>query len=209
VAKKQKYYVVWQGIKPGIYLTWDDCQKQIKNVPSAKFKAFDTMAEAEYAFSSGHLPTATKKSASTGKKQGRDAIVHNSISVDAACSGNPGAMEYQGVETITGKKIFHQGPFPGGTNNIGEFLALVHALAYLKKQAKPETIIYSDSEIAIGWVRKGKSATKMVQNRENAPLFELISRAESWLAENKIGNKIIKWDTHSWGENPADFGRKK
>ncbi len=201
--------MVWQGIKPGIYLTWDDCQKQIKNVPSAKFKAFDTMAEAEYAFSSGHLPTATKKSASTGKKQGRDAIVHNSISVDAACSGNPGAMEYQGVETITGKKIFHQGPFPGGTNNIGEFLALVHALAYLKKQAKPETIIYSDSEIAIGWVRKGKSATKMVQNRENAPLFELISRAESWLAENKIGNKIIKWDTHSWGENPADFGRKK
>jgi ribonuclease HI len=209
VAKKQKYYVVWQGIKPGIYLTWDDCQKQIKNVPSAKFKAFDTMAEAEYAFSSGHLPTATKKSASTGKKQGRDAIVHNSISVDAACSGNPGAMEYQGVETITGKKIFHQGPFPGGTNNIGEFLALVHALAYLKKQAKPETIIYSDSEIAIGWVRKGRSATKMTQNKENAPLFELISRAESWLAENKIENKIIKWDTHSWGENPADFGRKK
>ena len=94
--------MVWQGIKPGIYLSWDDSQKQIKNVPSAKFKAFDTMAEAEYAFSSGHQPTAIKKSASTGKKQGRDAIVHNSISVDAACSGNHGAMEYQGVENFNG-----------------------------------------------------------------------------------------------------------
>lgn len=201
--------MVWQGIKPGIYLSWDDCQKQIKNVPSAKFKAFETRIEAEHAFSAGHQHTTVKKTASIKKKQSTDAIVHNSISVDAACSGNPGVMEYQGVETITGKKLFLQGPFPGGTNNIGEFLALVHALAYLKKLGKRDTVIYSDSEIAIGWVRKGKSATKMVQNRENAPLFELIRRAETWLAENKIENKIIKWDTHSWGENPADFGRKK
>lgn len=209
MAKKQKYYVVWQGIKPGIYLTWDDCQKQIKNVPSAKFKSFDTRAEAEFAFSSGHHPTPVKKAGTAVKKQGKDAIIHNSIAVDAACSGNPGVMEYQGVETISGKKLFHQGPFPGGTNNIGEFLALVHALAYLKKQEKNKTVIYSDSEIAIGWVKKGRAATKMTQNKENAPLFELIRRAESWLTENKIENSIIKWDTHSWGENPADFGRKK
>lgn len=208
MAKKQKYYVVWQGITPGIYLSWDDCQRQIKNVPSAKYKAFDSRAEAEFAFSSGHSATSTKPTTAIGKKQSRDAIIPNSIAVDAACSGNPGVMEYQGVETITGKQLFHQGPFPGGTNNIGEFLALVHALAYLKKQEKKQTVIYSDSEIAIGWVRKGRSATKMQENKENAPLFELIKRAEFWLAENKIENRIIKWDTHSWGENPADFGRK-
>ena len=44
--------------------------------------------------------------------------------VDAACSGNPGPMEYRGIDLATGAEIFHFGPVHG-TNNIGEFLAIV------------------------------------------------------------------------------------
>ena len=130
-----------------------------------------------------------------------------SIAVDAASSGNPGRMEYQGVDTQTGKLLFHQGPFAQGTNNVGEFLALVHGLAYLKKEGS-DRAIYSDSRIAIGWVRKKKCGTKLAPHSSNKILFELIARAESWLRSNTYSTSILKWETKAWGEIPADFGRK-
>jgi ribonuclease HI len=116
-------------------------------------------------------------------------------------------MEYRGVYTKTGKELFKQGPFQQGTNNIGEFLALVHGLAFLQ-QKKSNLPIYSDSKIAIGWVRKKKCNTKLKQNAKNKKLFELIGRAEDWLKKNTYPNKILKWETKDWGEIPADFGRK-
>ena len=130
-----------------------------------------------------------------------------SIAVDAASSGNPGRMEYQGVDTQTGKLLFHQGPFAQGTNNVGEFLALVHGLAYLKKEGS-DRLLYTDSRIAMGWVRKKKCGTKLVPHSSNKILFELISRAESWLKTNTYSTTIVKWETKAWGEIPADFGRK-
>jgi len=127
--------------------------------------------------------------------------------VDAACSGNPGKMEYRGVCVATGEEIFHFGPLEGGTNNIGEFLGIVHALALLKQQNNAIPV-YSDSTNAIKWVKKKKCNTKLKPTNENKYLFELISRAEKWLTENDYPNPIIKWETDKWGEIPADFGRK-
>ena len=108
---------------------------------------------------------------------------------------------------ISDINLFHVGPFPEGTVNIGEFLAIVHALALLKPK-RPDQTIYSDSRIGIGWVRKGKCKTKLTQTTTNKELFAIVRRAEKWLAENKITNPILKWETKSWGEIPADFGRK-
>ena len=130
-----------------------------------------------------------------------------SLSVDAACSGNPGLMEYRGVYTKTGEEIFRQGPFKDGTNNVGEFLALVHGLAFMKQKNSPLPI-YTDSKTAIAWVKTKKAKTKLEKNDTNAILFDLISRAEKWLAENKYSTQILKWETEVWGEIPADFGRK-
>ena len=130
-----------------------------------------------------------------------------SLSVDAACSGNPGIMEYRGVYSKTGEEIFHQGPFKYGTNNIGEFLALVHGLAFLKQKNSPLPI-YTDSKTAIAWVRLKKAKTKLEKKESNAVLFELVARAEIWLQNNKFTTPIIKWETSVWGEIPADFGRK-
>mgnify|MGYP000392105859 CR=1 FL=1 len=132
---------------------------------------------------------------------------YHSISVDAASSGNPGVMEYQGVDTKSKKKLFKQGPFPEGTNNIGEFLALVHGLAYLKER-KSDRIIYTDSRTAMSWVRKENCNTKLKETAKNKALFDLIRRAIDWLKKNSYQTPIVKWETKAWGEIPADFGRK-
>lgn len=215
MAKKQKYYVVWQGHEPGVYASWGICQVQIKNFPDAKYKAFPNREAAEDAYLEGYhnyigkgatktkkaKPTIDTLSASTRAK-----IVWDSISVDAACSGNPGIMEYQGVNTKTEERLFHQ-KFQLGTNNIGEFLAIVHALAGFQKTGAT-TPIYTDSKIAMGWVKKKKCNTKLKHAASTKQLHEIIARAEKWLKSNVYSNKILKWDTKNWGEIPADFGRK-
>ena len=134
-------------------------------------------------------------------------VIHEAIAVDAACSGNPGAMEYRGVYLADGKEIFHYGPVHG-TNNIGEFLALVHGLALLKQKGLDTMPIYSDSVNAQLWVRKHHCKTTLVRNDETEKLYQMIERAEAWLRNNTYRNPIIKWQTDKWGEIPADFGRK-
>ena len=206
---KQKFYVVWEGHNPGIYKSWDECQKQVAGFPQAKYKSFESATEAEKAFQ-GNYWKYVQSAKKPGPKQrvSRSAIIQESVAVDAACSGNPGDMEYRGVWVADGRQLFHVGPLKDGTNNIGEFLALVHALAMLKTQNKPSLTIYSDSKIAQGWVKKGKCNTKLEKTGRNDEIFNLIDRAEKWLAVNKITNPIIKWETEDWGEIPADFGRK-
>ena len=211
MAKKPKYYVVWDGHNPGIYDNWKACQQQVKNYPNAKYKSYPSRAAAEQAYHSGP-DTAIKK---PGKQRPTSIILPeelpidwSSISVDAACSGNPGVLEYRGVLTKDGTEIFRMGPFKDGTNNVGEFLALVHALAMLKKQGDTATMIYSDSRIAIGWVKRKKAKTTLKKSAMNARWIGLISRAEQWLKANSYATKIEKWNTKEWGEIPADFGRK-
>ncbi len=41
MAKKQKYYVVWQGKKPGIYSDWDECKEQVVGVQGAQYKRLE------------------------------------------------------------------------------------------------------------------------------------------------------------------------
>ena len=127
--------------------------------------------------------------------------------VDAACSGNPGPMEYQGIDLQTGARIFHFGPLHG-TNNIGEFLAIVHALALMEKQGIQNKVLSSDSYNAILWVQKKQCKTKLERNAQTEHLHQLIGRAEQWLHTHTVHAPILKWDTKRWGEIPADFGRK-
>lgn len=209
--KKQKYYVVWFGNPTGIFESWDKCKKAITGITGAQYKSFPTMAEAKKAFASQYKDYAgkglKKKTLSAAEKASYGEPNLFSIAVDAASSGNPGIMEYRGVDTQTHKQLFHQGPFQQGTNNIGEFLALVHGLAYLKKN-NSDRILYTDSKIAMGWVKAKQCRTKLNQNSKNKTLFELIQRAEHWLKTNSYTTTIVKWETKAWGEIPADFGRK-
>ncbi len=209
--KKEKFYVVWQGKKPGIYLSWKDCKAMIDGYAGAQYKSFPTFAQAKAAYNKDYADvkgtSKKKKTLTPAEKATYGEPNLYSISVDAASSGNPGIMEYRGVDTQTKKQLFHQGPFKQGTNNIGEFLALVHGLAYLKKIGS-DRIIYSDSRIAIGWVKKKTCNTKLKENAKNKPVYDLIRRAEVWLKNNTYTTVIAKWETKAWGEIPADFGRK-
>jgi len=205
MTSKNKYYVVWKGNQPGIYNSWDECQMQIKGFKGAVYKAFENLTEAQTAFQNQPI---FKKATKENKVKEHSQIIWESISVDAACSGNPGLMEYRGVNTKTKEQIFHQGPFPIGTNNIGEFLAIVHALALCQKKGLDRLVIYTDSKTAMSWLKNKKVKTNLEQNHATEILFNLIRRAELWLQSNSFRNPIIKWETDTWGEIPADFGRK-
>lgn len=213
--KKEKFYVVWTGVTPGIYTSWTDCQLQVKGYEKARYKSFDTREEAEKAFAASpydyikcNAPTGGKHTGHTPKADAPlpAGVLENSLAVDAACSGNPGAMEYRGVHVASRQQIFHYGPVYG-TNNIGEFLAIVHGLALLKQKGL-DMPIYSDSVNAINWVKQQKCKTKLPRDSRTEELFQLIERAEKWLRENDYSTPILKWETRLWGEIPADFGRK-
>jgi len=205
---KKKYYVVWKGRKTGIFTAWAECEAQVKGFVGAEYKAFGSLKEAETAFQSKY-EAYKGKSSSLGKwKTAEVKPVFSSICVDAAVSGSPGKMEYRGVFLDSGEEFFRIGPFPDGTNNVGEFLAIVHALTWLVKHDKYMTV-YSDSQTAISWVYTGKCKTMLKHTGKNAPVFMLVKGAENWLAENGLRDDAVqKWKTDLWGEIPADFGRK-
>lgn len=208
---KSKFYVVWIGKNPGVYNRWEECKKQVEGEKGARYKSYSTHEEAVEAFRNPP-PAPVRKNANpenrkTLSKVSNSSPVWESISVDAACSGNPGKVEYQGINTATGKVLFRQGPFEDGTNNIGEFLAIVHALSAMKREGS-SLPIYSDSLTARKWVRDKVVKTKLHPTERNKVLFDLIERAVKWLMENDYPNKILTWDTAHWGEIPADFGRK-
>ncbi|QJW89306.1 ribonuclease H [Spirosoma taeanense] len=208
--KKPKFYVVWRGRETGVFDSWDECQKQTAGFDGALFKSFDTKPAALKAFKEKphlHIGT-TPKAATQGKVPGLvGSPIEDSLVVDAAWNTATGDMEYQGIYLATRQKVFLKGPYPDGTNNIGEFLAIVHALALLHQKGS-NIPIYSDSRTAIGWVVKKKANTKLEETPRNAELFDLIDRAETWLRTHVYANPILKWETSVWGENPADFGRK-
>lgn len=193
---KNKFYVVWNGRKTGIFTTWSECEKQVKGYPGARFKSFSTKEEAEAAYKGEEV-----------RRLNDDEIDWNSISVDVGTHGNPGKIEYKGVDTKTGEVLFSHEGIEMGTNNMGEFLAIVHALAYLKKLGSNKTI-YSDSMIAIKWVKQKKANATLARTEETDYIWSLIDRAERWLQQNEYENKILKWNTEKWGEIKADYGRK-
>jgi len=209
---KKKFYVVWNGRKKGIYTSWNVCKKQVDGFDAAQYKSFTSLNEAEIAFSKKYEnykgKNTSKPTLSASEKSAIGSPNLESISVDAACSGNPGKMEYRGVLTHNKKQLFLKGPYPNGTNNIGEFLALVHGIALLKSKNKESIPIYSDSRTAMSWVKQKKCKTNLHFDESNKDLLNLIKRAENWLKENSFKNPILKWETKAWGEIPADFGRK-
>jgi len=212
MAKKPKFYVVWKGRKTGVFTTWDDCKVQTNGFDGAVFKSFETRELAEEAFnnSSTKYVGTQKKVIPKLPKEELERIgksIEDAIAVDGAWDNTTGLVEYQGVYIKTGEVLFHVGPLEDGTINMVEFLAIVHALA-LSKQWHWKVPIYSDSKIALGWIKEKKSSSHHLPSEKNKKLFEMLARAKKWLHNNTYENVLLKWETKAWGENPADFGRK-
>lgn len=215
MTRNQKFYVVWKGRHTGIFKTWEEASAQVSGFPGAQYKAFSTRAEAENALRAGHQAREIRAGAKTSSadrwKQlrllGVEPPILPSYCADAASSSNPGVMEYRAADTETGKILFERGPFPEGTNNIGEFLGLVETLMLLRKR-KETSPIYSDSRTALAWVAAKQCKTHLIPNERNAELFDRIAQAERWLHRHTYSNPVLKWRTADWGEIPADYGRK-
>ncbi|WP_176397799.1 ribonuclease H1 domain-containing protein [Bacillus cereus] len=196
---KRKLYVVFEGKKPGIYQTWDECKEQVEGIKGSKFKSYSTEEQAneEYEKYIGHNELSPED-------------IARSISSDASCSGVPGILEYRVVETINENVIFSSPTYPLGTNNIGEFLALVKAMQYLSERDECSRIIFVDSVTAISWVKKKKVKTNLEKTDKTEELYSEILNAEEWLGTINIEDfKLVKWETHIYGEIKADFGRKR
>ena len=217
-----KYYVVFKGHNPGVYDNWEEVKEQTTGFPGALFKGYATSEEATEAYRnlSGHedktelyrLISSVKPSTSQTNPDLKFPIDNPQIdsdawAVDASCLGNPGKMEYRGVDLKTGKVIFQIGPFEDATNNIGEYLALVHAMALMAKKGEYHNI-YTDSVTALSWYRRHKVNSKLKPTPRNGKVFELLARASVWVNTHQFPAKVMKWDTDKWGEIPADFGRK-
>lgn len=210
MAKKQKYYVVWAGHKPGVYDDWGKCQEQLKGYENSKYKSFLTLEQAQSAFKDipeNYIGKDVKPSTTILNNSDIGVPIWDSLSVDASCLGNPGILEYRCVSTKTKQVIFNRGPYEQATQNIGEFLALVLALIYVQ-QNNLNLPIYSDSKTAIAWVRNKRAKTQLQRTPKNEILFQNLDKAVEWLQFNTITTPILKWQTESWGEIPADYGRK-
>ena len=217
---KRKFYVVWVGREPGIYEEWSDCHEQINGFPGARYKAFDSQTAATIAFrgdpddQASIIEAIAAHRAEITKVESRSNLFDipeinlDAIAVDGACSGVPGPMEYRGVDVKSGIELFHVGPLDDGTNNVAEYLALIHALAYLYQKGDRTTPVYSDSKIARGWVKNHGHRSKLERTPRNGLIFELLDRADNWIRTHQTENPILRWDTKAWGEIPADFGRK-
>ncbi len=210
-GKKKKFYTVWRGNETGVFESWKDCQKAIDGYGGAIYKSFPTEDQAWTAYD-GNYADYIGKDKRQSRLSARELAaigkpIPDSLSVDAACNSKTGLMEYRGVDTRSGAVFFKMGPFEKGSNNIGEFLAIVHALAWCK-QHNYTWPIYTDSQTALAWVRNKKARTKVSPSAVNKKLFDLIKRAEIWLQNNTWQNKLLKWETEAWGEIPADYGRK-
>lgn len=214
MSKGPKTYIVWSGRRPGVYDTWAEAREQVIGVRGARFKSFVdiTAAEAEKLFRSGAERATPAKPSTQSTPADREAvkasIAPDAIAVDASTSGNPGPTEYHGVYVETGDEVFRSRVYPVGTNNIGEFLALVHALAW-QEQTGYRVPVYSDSRNAINWVRQKQCRSKLPRTAATELLYSHVDRALAWLATHDLsGYDIRKWPTEVLGEIPADYGRK-
>lgn len=214
-----KYYVVFKGHNPGVYDNWEEVKEQTAGFPGAEFKGYSSSEEASEAYRNytGMEDKSelfrlisnpnVRAAGSLSGWQNNPEIDSDAWAVDASCLGNPGKMEYRGVDLKTGEVIFRVGPFDDATNNVGEYLALVHAMALMAKKGEYHNI-YSDSVTALSWWRNRKIKTQLKQTPRNAKVFELLARASVWVNTHQFPGRVIKWQTERWGEIPADFGRK-
>jgi len=205
--ERKRFYVVWKGRKTGIFSSWEAARQQVEGFPNARYKGFARREEAERAWQAGYGASAGKPASLGRWRTAARQPVLPSVAVDAAASGARGPMIYRGVLVESEEEVFRQGPFAVGTVNIGEFLAIVHALAWLSDRGL-NWPVYSDSRVARGWVARGQSRTRLPRTPQSEAVFALIARAEAWLAEHPDHPPVLKWDTRLWGEIPADFNRK-
>lgn len=105
---KKNFYCVKKGLVPGIYKTWDECQKNVKGFPGAEFKGFATLSEAEDYMAN------TPNVQPTMDKQESNVEINNNLPdvyafVDGSFNSQTNVYGYGGFLVYNGQKEILQG----------------------------------------------------------------------------------------------------
>jgi ribonuclease HI len=215
----KKHYVVWVGNNTGVFDNWAETQKATSGAKGAKFKSFPNITEANKAFTESyelHYGNSDGEKSTSGKikvKITKKLDLKAYLTVDAAYNGKE--SEWRGVMCGTDfphePEIFRSPVHSGGSNNIGEFLALIEGICYLLKSNQLHIPIYSDSKTALAWHRNKEHKSTVIDNKINDPVMmnKFFKSFDFLNGKAKELNYILeKWHTKEWGEIAADFGRK-
>lgn len=179
----KKHYVVWKGIKPGIYDSWPAAKSQTDGRADAQFMGFPTKEEAELAYKSTYTKalmqrsltktpnnsvyTTTKSSTAITKPSTKTAtnysvntldIADLNIYCDGACSPNPGksgtGMAVYEKETLT--SLWYGLYEANGTNNTAELNGILKAFHFAQPHIAQQkhVQILSDSKYSIDCITK-------------------------------------------------------
>jgi len=180
----KKFYVVWAGRKTGVFTDWPTTHGYVDKFPGAKFKSFNSHAEADAAFRAGKPAFVRPRPKAADSSTASRSRVHTAttglqIYCDGACEPNPG-------NAGSGIAVYREGKLeqlwyglynPNGTNNTAELNALHHALLIAQDAVgSGETAqILCDSTYSIncvskwaaGWEKKGwRKADGEIKNLE-------------------------------------------
>ena len=161
----KKYYAVRVGLTPGIYLTWPDCERQVKGYPGAQYNSFPTEAEArQFAYgdsTAGSLVVAGSRGATRGTKRASKVpatkdgslFVHDTAEliafIDGSFNKQRGIVGSGGVILVDGEEIeFSTGTrekiFRDYWNVSGELLAAIHVVKYAIEKGYQSCSLYYD-----------------------------------------------------------------
>ena len=167
------YYAVKKGRTPGVYLTWDECKKQVDGFAGAIFKKFNRENEAldfvngeTFVFGVVGKGKSRKEKLANADTAGgyltkqEDVIVIDpdaqlvDLYTDGACSGNPGKGGY-GYAVVVNDVLSLKGS--GGllatTNNQMEIKAVIEGLKVIPENYS--VVVHSDSSYVVNSFNKG------------------------------------------------------
>ena len=169
---KKKFYAVKQGRKTGMFLTWDDCKKQVMGYPGAIYKSFGTREEAEAYLGVTGAQTGQKdreagitRSVSSGNNKSENTENAVEIYVDGSYHAATKEFSYGMVVLVDGKEEkFSQkmtDPELAQMRNVaGEIKGSEAAIQYALDHKIPSIIIYHDYQGIASWCNGDWKANK-------------------------------------------------
>ena len=169
---KKKFYAVKQGRKTGMFLTWDDCKKQVMGYPGAIYKSFGTREEAEAYLGVTRAQIDQKdrkagitRSVSSGNNKSENTENAVEIYVDGSYHAATKEFSYGMVVLVDGKEEkFSQkmtDPELAQMRNVaGEIKGSEAAMQYALDHEIPSIIIYHDYQGIASWCNGDWKANK-------------------------------------------------
>jgi len=204
MAKQIKFYayLIPRKEKQGITNNWAECERQVKGVMGARYRSFDSRADAAEWLHSGAVYEVKPRKAKAVLYPGIyfDAGTGRGAGVEISVTDEKGRDLLGKVLAISKLNKFgkHLVAHAEATNNYGELLALKYALKYALKTE--EKSIFGDSKLVIDYWSKYQIKRKEVAARTVKLAEEVSGLREKFEEGGGVVSRI------PGGDNPADLG---